>query len=54
MHNNKKVTKAALIQNFKPPTIDENTKLCQAYNQLKTKLKEMLDKMAPEKIIKVS
>ena len=51
--NNKKVTKEALIQNFEPPNIHENTGLSQAYNQLKTKLQEMLDKSAPEKTIKV-
>ena len=36
--NNKKVTKEALIQNFELPTIDENTGLSQACNQLNTKL----------------
>ena len=51
--NNKKVFKEALTQNFEPPTIDENTGLSQAYNQLKTKLQEMLDKTAPERTFKV-
>ena len=45
--------KETLIQNFEPPTIVENTGLSQAYNQLKTKLQEMLDKTAPEKTLKV-
>ena len=47
--NNEKITKEALIQNFKPPIIDENMGLRQAYNQLKTRLQEMLVKTAPEK-----
>ena len=47
--NNEKITKEALIQNFEPPIIDENMGLGQAYNQLKTRQQEMLDKMAPEK-----
>ena len=49
MCNNDKITKEALIQSFEPPIIDENTWLSQAYNQLKTRLQEMLDKTAPEK-----
>ena len=51
--NNKRVTKEALIQNFKPPTIERKTGLSQAYNQLKTKLQEILEKTATEKTIKV-
>ena len=42
--NYRKVTKEALIQNFELPTIDENTGLSQAYNQLKTMLQEMMGK----------
>ena len=48
IHSNEKITKEALIQNFKPPIIDENMGLSQAYSQLKTRLQEMLDKTAPE------
>ena len=47
--NNKKVTKEALIQNFEPPTTDEHTGQSQAYNQLKTKLQELLGKTTSEK-----
>ena len=50
---NKKITNEAHIQNFEPPTIDENTGLSGAYNQPKTKLQEMLDKTPPEKTIRV-
>ena len=47
--NNEKITSKALIQNVKPPIIDENMGLNQAYNELKTRLQEMLEKTAPEK-----
>ena len=50
--NNEKITKEALIQNFEPPSLDENTGLSETYNQLKTRLQEMLDKTAPEKTVK--
>ena len=53
IHNNEKITKEALIQNFKPPIIDENVGLSQAYNQLKSRLQEILDKTAPQKTVKV-
>ena len=36
--NNEKITKEALMQNFKPTIIDEKMGLSQAYNQLKTRL----------------
>ena len=53
IHNNKNVTKEALVLNLEPPTMGENIGLGQTYNQLKTKLQEMLDKMAPENTVEV-
>ena len=51
--NNEEITKEVLIQNFKPPIIDEKMGLNQAYNQLEVRLQKMLDKTAPEKTINV-
>ena len=49
IHNNEKISKEALIQNFEPLTIDENTGLSQAYNQLKIKLQKCWTKQHQKK-----
>ena len=40
------------MENFHQPDLNQNTNNSEAYNQLNLQLQEMLDKCAPEKIVK--
>ena len=40
------------MENFHQPDLDQNTNDSEAYDQLNLKLQEMLNRCAPEKIVK--
>ena len=52
IRNLKEVNRATLMENFHQPDLNQNTNISEAKNQLTFLQQEMLDKCAPEKIVK--
>ena len=52
IRNPEEVNPATLMENFHQPELNQNTNVSEAYDQLSLKLQEMLDRCAPEKIVK--